>query len=233
MPFIKRLVNHTIKGLSRFICIIDDRELERIPLEGPFILAANHVNSLDVPLLLTHLEPRSITGLAKIETWNNPLMGTLFNLWGAIPIRRGEADLGAFKLAREALKAGKILAISPEGTRNRSGVLLQGKPGVALLAVRADVPIVPLVFYGAENLNDNIKHLRRTPFHIRVGNTFRVHTRGEAFSKVLSEEITSQIMYQLAALLPEKYRGVYADLENAREDCLTFEPGVESNLKRQ
>jgi 1-acyl-sn-glycerol-3-phosphate acyltransferase len=233
MGFIKRILNVIIRGLSGLICDIDVRELSKVPLKGPYILAGNHINFLDVPVLFARLEPRDITGLVKVETWKNPFLGSLFSLWGAIPIRRGEADLVAFRLAKEALAAGRIMGISPEGTRSRSGVLQQGKQGIGLLAVRAKVPIIPLVFFGSEALSYNLKHFRKTPFNVRVGNPFRVDTHGEVFSKALSEEITAQIMYQMAALLPEKYRGFYADLENARDNYLVFEPGLESNLKRK
>ncbi len=74
------VVNGTAWRLSRLACRIDDRELNRIPARGPLLLVTNHVNFLEIPLVLSHLQPRPVTGLAKAETWNSPLMGLLFRL---------------------------------------------------------------------------------------------------------------------------------------------------------
>ena len=76
--------------------------------------------------MFTHLQPRKVTAFAKAETWDNPFMGYLFDLWGAIPIQRGEADTTAFRMALKALQEGKILAITPEGTRSGNGQLAHG-----------------------------------------------------------------------------------------------------------
>jgi 1-acyl-sn-glycerol-3-phosphate acyltransferase len=101
------------------------------------ILVANHINFLEVPIMFTHLQPRPVTGFAKVETWNNPAMGALFDLWGAIPLKRGSADTVAFKRGLEVLEAGKILAVAPEGTRSGNGMLQKGHPGVVMLALRS------------------------------------------------------------------------------------------------
>ncbi len=60
-----------------------------VPAQGPLMLVANHVNFLDAPVMYTHLQPRPLTAFVKAETWDNPVMGLLFNIWGGIPIRRG------------------------------------------------------------------------------------------------------------------------------------------------
>src|SRR4030042_952517 len=115
------VVTKSIKGITRILCNVDDNQLVNVPEHGPLIIASNHINFMEVPLLYTHLQPRAVTGFAKAETWNNPAMGYLFDLWGAIPLRRGEADTRAFRLALKALQSGKILAVAPEGTRSRHG----------------------------------------------------------------------------------------------------------------
>jgi 1-acyl-sn-glycerol-3-phosphate acyltransferase len=79
------VVNFTLRGISRTICEIDDTELNRIPTEGPLILAGNHVNFLDAPILLSHLQPRRVVPLAKVETWHNPFIGMLFSQWNRYP----------------------------------------------------------------------------------------------------------------------------------------------------
>lgn len=89
MNLVHWAVTYSIKGLLRIVCRVHDDHLARVPSHGPLILVCNHVNSLDVPLVYTHLQPRPITGFAKSETWDNPVMGMLFDLWGAIPLQRG------------------------------------------------------------------------------------------------------------------------------------------------
>lgn len=211
------------------ICRVDYAQLSKIPSYGPLILVGNHVNFLDAPILISHLHPRPITALVKEETWKNPLLGALFSIWKTIPIKRGEADRKAFRNALEALQQGKILAVAPEGTRSGHGQLQKGYPGVVLLALKSGATIQPIVSYGSEIIWRNIHQLSRTDFIIVVGNPFHLNVQGVELTREVREEITSEIMYQLAALLPEKYRGVYSDLENATEKYIVFDDGFESN----
>lgn len=226
------LVNTTLRILTGIVCKIDCTELEQIPPCGPLILVGNHINFLEVPTLLTRIWPKPITGFSKTETWHNPFKAFLFNVWGGIPLRRGEADLEAFRKAEEALAAGMIFVLAPEGTRSGNGRLQRGHPGTILLAVRSGVPLQPMAFHGSEYFWQNLKKLKRTEFHVHVGNPFWIDTHGKALSRDVREQATREVMYQLAALLPPQNRGLYSDLENATEEYLRFEPGTESNLKR-
>lgn len=225
-----QLVNGSIKGLLRLLCRVDDTQLERVPERGPLILVANHVNFLEVPLVFTHLQPRPIAGFAKAETWDNPLMARLFDLWGAIPIRRGEADLNALRRGLALLEAGYILGVSPEGTRSNDGRLQPGHPGVVFLAHRTRAPLLPVVYYGGERFKTNLTHLRRTDFHIVVGNPFHLATEGVNLTREVRQQMVEEVMYQLAALLPPVYRGAYADLGRATHRYLQFTLPAQNNL---
>jgi 1-acyl-sn-glycerol-3-phosphate acyltransferase len=223
--------NLLCKVVFSITCRIDRKEFNRIPMQGPLILVGNHINFLEVPVLFPFLQPRPITGFAKSENWQRPFSRWMFGMWGAISIRRGEADLNAFRQAEEAVEAGMIFAISPEGTRTR-GSLVKGHPGVVLLAVRTGAPILPVVHFGGENYWKNLKRLRRTDFNTVVGNQFKIRIDRNNLSRVAREEITDQIMYQLSALLPPAYRGVYSDFSQAHDDYLEFLDGKDSNLRR-
>jgi 1-acyl-sn-glycerol-3-phosphate acyltransferase len=188
---------------------VDDRELRKIPARGPLLLVTNHVNFLEIPLVLSHLQPRPVTGLAKAETWDSPLMGLLFNLWGAIPVRRGEGDVAAIRRVLGALGAGMIVAVSPEGTRSGDGCLRRAKPGIGLLAAHSSAPIMPVAFYGHEEIWTNVSRLRRTDFHIRVGPLLTVRSDGR-WTAEKRQAVADEIMFQIAALLPPVYRGAYA-----------------------
>jgi 1-acyl-sn-glycerol-3-phosphate acyltransferase len=192
------------------LCRIDTGPLTEVPHSGPLILAINHINSLEVPLLSAHLQPRRMTGVAKVETWNSPLMGWLFDQWEAIPIHRGEPDVVAVKRALAVLAEGGILAVAPEGTRSYTGRLQRARPGIVTLALHSGAPILPVVHWGGEKFSGNLKHLRRTDFHIRVGKPFRLADEGNRLSHEIRQAMVDEIMVQLALLLPEAYCGEYA-----------------------
>ncbi len=215
-------VNNTIKGLTHLICRVNAEPLSQIPQQGPLILVGNHINFLEVPVIYTHLQPRPVTGFVKAETWENPAMAILFNFWGGIPLRRGEADLEAYRLALEALAAGRIVAVAPEGTRSGNGCLQRGHPGIVPLALHSGAPLMPMAYFGGELLRSNLKRLRRTDFHVRVGRQFILELGDARVTRQVRQAITDEIMYQLAGLLPPAYRGAYADPGAASTKYLRF-----------
>jgi hypothetical protein len=100
------------------------------------------------------------------------------------------------------------------------------------LALRSGAPLLPLVFWGGERFWDNLPRLRRTDFYTSVGQPFTLDTGGVKITSQVRQAMTDEIMYQMAALLPPVYRGVYADLSSATEAFLRFPPGAKSNLRR-
>ena len=219
---IPRLTCWLIRAITRLLCRIELDHLAQVPAQGPLILVTNHIGSLEVPLLYAHLQPRRVVGLAKVETWDNRLMAWLFDLFEAIPIRRGEADLEAVRRSLAVLAGGDILAIAPEGTRSRHGRLLRGQPGVVTLSLRSGTPIVPIAHWGIEAFSHNLKRLRRTDFHVRVGRPFYLDTRGEKVGGEVRQAMVDEVMYQIAALMPEEYRGEYASCNPPPQKYLQF-----------
>ncbi len=227
-----RVVTSTIKGLMHLLCRIDAAQMARVPERGPLIIVANHINFLEVPILYTHMQPRPMTGFAKAEVWNNPFLRFMGNLWGAIPLHRGETDVVAFRKALAALEKDVILPVAVEGTRSGDGRLQRGRPGAVFLALRSGAPLLPLVYYGGEKFWHNLARLRRTDFYIVVGQSFHLDPGEERVTAQVRRQMTDEIMYQMAALLPPAYRGVYSDLTAATGKYLCFPPGAESNLCR-
>jgi 1-acyl-sn-glycerol-3-phosphate acyltransferase len=225
MTITHRIVVAAFKGLTRLLCRVDDAQLARVPDQGPLILVTNHVNILEVPLIYTHLHPRPVTGFVASYRWDNPWLRPLLNVCGAKPLRRGEADIAAMREALQALKAGRILAVAPEGTRSEHGRLQQGRPGAVLLALRSGAPLLPLVFYGGEHYQHNLRRLRRTDFHVVVGRPFYLDAGGAKVTRQVRRQMIDEVMVQMAALLPPVYRGAYSDLDAATERYLTFQPG--------
>jgi len=214
-------VNTAVKAGTAVICRIDAPNLDKIPRQGPLIVYSNHTGQIEVPLLYSHLQPRPVTGIAKVETWDGWFLRWIFNLWGAIPIRRGEADLEAVRKSLDALEKGHILAIAPEGTRNKTGKLIRAYPGVITLALRSGAPLLPVAHWGGENFLANLKGMKRTDFHIRVGEPFKLNPCADRVSREVRQQMVDEMMYRLAALMPDYYRGAYADLENATEKHLS------------
>jgi 1-acyl-sn-glycerol-3-phosphate acyltransferase len=226
----ERVTNLVVKALTTALCQVDADQLEHVPNKGPLIVVTNHINFLEVPVIYTRLMPRPVTGFAKIESWDSSLLGWLFNVWGIIPIRRGQPDKTAVKRGLQALKDGYILTIAPEGTRSGDGRLLRGQPGVVMLALISGAPMLPIVHFGHEDYYQELKRLQRSGFHVVVGQPFMLDRCGEKATSVIRQKMVDEIMYQLAALLPPPNRGAYADLSKATENYLKFTPPSQSNL---
>jgi len=205
------------------MCRIDDEELRKVQQSGPLLAFTNHTGMVEAPLLYTHLQPRKkLTAIAKVETWDNWFLNWVFTLWDIIPIHRGEADMVAMRKALEVLEKGYILGISPEGTRSREGKLLRAHGGIAMLGLHSKAPLQAVAHWGGESFGRNVKKFKRTDFHIRVGPIFYLDARGERVTKEIRQQMADEMMYQLAKLLPEEYRGEYCDLDRATEKYLRF-----------
>jgi 1-acyl-sn-glycerol-3-phosphate acyltransferase len=201
---------------------IETEGLENIPATGPCVLAVNHLSMAEAPLYMTLLKRRSIPLVNRRLQKNRVLNWFVSDMGQAIYLTRDQLNEESLQRALAVLNAGGMLAIAPEGTRSRTGGLLQGKPGIAWLATQIDVPVVPMVAWGQEKWRQRGKRLGRIPIHVRAGAPLRF-PQGLPSPGTL-HRYTDQIMAQLAALLPPEYRGVYAkqaehsdDLELAAE----------------
>ncbi len=222
MSLSHRIVVAVFKNLTGLLFHLDKTQLARVPDRGPLILVANHVNLLEIPSVYTHLQPRPVTGFALASRWDAFWSRWLLDLCEAIPLRRGEADIGAMRKAIEKLDAGFIVAVAPEGTRSENGRLQKAHAGVVLLALHSGAPLLPLVFYGHEGFFDNLRRLRRTAFHIVVGKPFYLDAGDLKVTRQVRQQMLDEVMYQLSALLPPTYRGVYSDMSVATETYLNF-----------
>lgn len=211
MSITHRLTLGGLRALTRLLCRIDDAQLELVPGHGPLILITNHTNLVEVPLLYTHLQPRRATCFVASVRWENPFYRWLLDGAQIILLHRGEADVAALRQGLRRLEQGWIVIIAPEGTRSRTGKLQRGKAGVVPLALRSRAPLLPLVYFGHEGFNENVRHLRRTDFHIVVGEPFRLQPGTGAVTRDMRQGMGDEIMRMLAALLPPANRGAYAN----------------------
>lgn len=225
MKLSSRIVTPLIKALLSMLCRIDADAMRLVPRTGPLIIVTNHVNFLEVPIIYTQLFPRDAIGLAKRETWDNPLLGALANVWSAIPLDRGATDLRAMRMALQALDDGKLLVLAPEGSRSVDGRLRRGHGGVVQIALRSGAPILPVAHTGGEQFWGNLKHLRRTDFSLRVGQPFVLVRPDDddgqlSIGREMRTQMADAVMRRLALLLPPERRGVYAEAPAEPDRCI-------------
>jgi 1-acyl-sn-glycerol-3-phosphate acyltransferase len=127
-----------------------DYGVERVPLEGGIVIAANHFSWIDPPALGA-VSPRPVYYMAKVEAHRVPGLGQLMRSFGAFPVRRGESDREAVRTMREIVSSGNALGMFVEGTRQRSGVPGKAQPGAAMVALNESVPIVPAAIHGSQH----------------------------------------------------------------------------------
>jgi 1-acyl-sn-glycerol-3-phosphate acyltransferase len=175
---------------------------------GPMILASNHLHILDV-LWLFSLLPRRTVFLAAEEFRVRPVIGWLLRLGHTIFVARGAGDRRSIDQAVAVLEAGGCVAIAPEGRLSRTGGLIKGQPGVAVLATESGAPVVPVGIFGQERAGREWLRGRRPHVHVRFGEPILI-PRGSATAREL-EVHTDRIMRALARVLPAGYRGQYQD----------------------
>ncbi|MHB1293824.1 MAG: lysophospholipid acyltransferase family protein [Anaerolineae bacterium] len=208
-PIIYRIMRVICIGLMHVLYRYTITGRERVPATGPVIVAVNHLHILD-PAAVMPAVPRRIVTMAKEEWAGASLAGLLLRMAGVVFVRRGEVDRQALRDSMAVLNSGGVLAVAPEGTRSRNATLQPAKPGIAYLALRGDATILPVAFWGIEHLGQ-WKRLRRPACHTAVGRPFRLPPQAGKLDPDKLQELSDLVMLRLGMLLPESYRGVYAE----------------------
>ncbi|MFH0868342.1 MAG: lysophospholipid acyltransferase family protein [Candidatus Woesearchaeota archaeon] len=184
--------------------------LENIPKQGAFIVAANHASYADhliiASVLITYLN-KKVHFLSKKEHFDNIFKKAWHTYAGAIPLDRQSGGKEALRLAVKALKHGKIIAIHPEGTRSLTGKMQKGKTGVARLALKARVPVVPIGLIGTFEILPKgkvIPKLKRAEMNIGKPMNFTRYYNKKT-NKQDIENITRMIMKEIARLCKQRY----------------------------
>jgi len=212
------------RPLFNMLVDVEAEGLDNVPPSGPAILMINHVAFLD-PVMLIACVPRRILPMSKIENLELPGVNLLIRQWGAINVRRGEVDRQALRQAIDALKAGHLLLMAPEGTRSKSGVLQEPHDGVAYVATRTGALVIPVGIVGTPEIAKNWKRLRRTHVQATFGRPFYFETAGARAGREVLAQMTREAMYQLAAVLPSQQRGRFANLREATTRFLRLTRG--------
>ncbi len=213
------ILRFLIRILLNLIARIEIRGKENAPQTGGMILAANHIGILDIVMVYYAID-RTDLFIPVAEKWERTgwirWLGKHLNF---LFVDRYNPDLKAMRKMIALMEAGNCLIIAPEGTRSRVGSLIEGKPGVAYLAARSGFPIIPVGITGTEDkvVLGNLKRLRKSTITLTGGKAFVIHPLPNKDRDTALKNATDEIMCQIAALLPERYRGVYAEHPRLRE----------------
>ena len=213
-----RTLRSIVRFFMKLIADIELHGLEKLP-EGNVIVAANHLGRLDTAALLCILDREDIIMPVAEKYKDHPLYGVIGRAVNAVWLNRFEADHAALRQILERMKEGGLLVIAPEGTRSKTEALQEAKMGVAFLASKSGFPVLPVAVTGTEDrlILENLKRFRRSRITATAADLLFIDIPKGKGREEAMRQATDEIMCQIAALLPEKYRGVYADHPRLQE----------------
>ena len=215
----KYFLRWLIRAIFNLIAHVEVKGYEYLPKEGSFVIATNHLGIVDAPIAFYALDRWDMFVMIA-EKWEKTalfrFLGKYFNF---IFIDRFNPDIKALRKVINLMEENNILVIAPEGTRSRVGSLIEAKPGVSYLATKLNRPIVPVALTGTEDqaLFGNLKRLRRAHITVTAGPTFTLPPLPRPNRDEALKQYTDEIMCHIAAILPEKYRGFYAEHPRLKE----------------
>lgn len=180
---------------------------ERVPPEGPVILASNHASFIDPPLVGAPLH-RAINYLAREDLFRFPVMGWILRSWQCVPVDRDGGGAAGLRAILDRLLAGGAIILFPEGTRTRDGQIHPARSGVGLTVIKSSAPVVPVRVFGTfEAYNRHMLFPRPRRVMVKFGRPLRFESlRAEARTcskprlKVIYQEVADEIMREIAGL---------------------------------
>ncbi|GAB4579874.1 MAG: lysophospholipid acyltransferase family protein [Anaerolineales bacterium] len=212
---LRQVLYFLFRTLTRLEIIGEDN----IPTEGGCLLALNHLSRLDGPLIFAILKRKDCTGLIANKYKHYPIFSWVVETAQGIWLDRDNPDFGALRAAVKFLRSGGIIGIAPEGTRSSTQKLMTPKAGVAFLAAKANVPIVPIAIMGTEKTMYEMVRLRRSSIRIVFGKPFELtlQTWKDKDKDTALAQAADEIMCQIAQYLAPQYWAVYAEHPRLKE----------------
>ena len=204
---LRSIISWLMKHLTRTRFI----DVENVPTTGGVLLACNHMSRMDIPVLFITPNRPELTALVTTKYLKHPLLRWFIVTAEGIWLDRDTADFSAFRSAVKALNDGKALGIAPEGTRSQTGMLIEGKPGAALLALRTGFPIIPVAIIGTEDSVHKMLRLKRPHISAQYGEPIIPPKLDRDNRENQLQNLTDEIMCRIAAMMPAKYHGYYAN----------------------
>jgi 1-acyl-sn-glycerol-3-phosphate acyltransferase len=216
---IYRLVRIFINIVVKLTMKLEVEGLENLPQSGSFIATSNHLGRLDAVLIWYFLKRKDIIVIVAEKYQENRFFRWFARQLNAIFVDRYNADVSTMRQVLARLKKGEVFVVAPEGTRSRTGALIQARQGAAYIAAKAGLPILPVAVTGTEDrlAKQQFIRLRRLRVHGRVGKLYTLPPLPRQDRDQALQTYTDEMMCQIAALLPPEYRGVYAEHPRLKE----------------
>lgn len=217
MTLSQRIFVAIVKPLYRLFLSWEVRGKENVPRSGPLIVIANHVHVIDAELMVFGVS-RWIIFIAKEQLFRYPLLGFILRRAQALMVSRyGKLSVTRelFRQAGERLAGGAVIGIFPEGKRSHQGKLQAGKPGLAVLASRLNVPLLPVGIAGTDRIHGRSWLWKRPRITVNIGKPFYLPQAASRLTRPQRKALADTMMTEIAALLPPEYRGVYGELHSS------------------
>lgn len=215
----RTILRTIIRALLRLVAKVKIINRENLRETGSYAFATNHLGILDT-LLAYYVLERWDFFIPVAEKWEEyAFLRWLGKHLNIIFIDRFNPDIHALRQILRRMDEGQVLIIAPEGTRSRNERMAEGKPGVSYLASKAQFPVIPVALVGTEDrvFFSNLKRLKRTRVTVTIGEAFTLPPLPKKNKDEVLKEYTDEIMCKIAVMLPEKYRGFYAEHPRVKE----------------
>ncbi|MDM8521614.1 lysophospholipid acyltransferase family protein [Anaerolineales bacterium HSG6] len=210
LPLFSQAVRAGGIAIGHAIITLETIDYENMPSTEPCIVACNHVSAFDPQFIGLYL-PRYPHFMAKDSLYKTPFLRWVFRMAGSFPVERKQRDVWALRQAGRVLKAGRVLFMFPEGTRSRNQAKLQeGKVGAVKLALEYQVPIVPAMIFGSQNMRFGLRNVNRVKMQLAPPLNISEHIGSPPYQQEQLRAGTTIVMHRIAAMLPPENRGFYA-----------------------
>jgi 1-acyl-sn-glycerol-3-phosphate acyltransferase len=218
VPLLARFLAALARFLLRCTTRVHVEGVDQLPRDGALIIVCNHISNADPPFVFGWLTPalgRQMHILAKEALFVGPVGWFLRRFLGVTPVKSGGSDIDAYRVAKGILDRGEVLCIFPEGTRSPTGVMQEPKPGVAMLATRSKVTIVPVGISGTDQFLGRGQKLPRfgSRITLRAGKPFSIELDPALPRRAAMARASDDIMARIAELVDERHRGRFGSPE--------------------
>ncbi len=210
---IRPIIKPVFRAIFRLLARVEISGREHIPYGQPYVAAMNHVSIFDPPFVAAFW-PEGLEIIGAIDVFSKPGQGQLLRLYGVIPVHRGDYDRSLLSRIVSIIKSGHPLLIAPEGSRSHDTAMRRAKPGIAYIVEKTGAPVLPVAIIGTtEDFWQRARRGEKPALEMRIGKPIRLPSLAALGSEkhAARQRNADLVMSHLAGLLPEEYRGVYAE----------------------
>lgn len=220
---LRKILISIVQIFFKLTCRVTFEGLENLPKDAAIVITVNHLGTIDAPLVLSNptfsKHPNLIVPVAKAHR-KYAIYRFLVKQANFIWLDRVNPDITGLKeILRRLKNTPSVMIIAPEGTRSPTGALIEGKPGAVFIAAKAGAKVIPAAIINSQDklVIQSFKKFKRHPIDIKIGQPYAIPEIPRKNKDEFMKEYTDEIMCQIAALLPEKYRGFYKNHPRLKE----------------